>query len=284
VSAGRRLALFALALVALFGVGALAGRVLAPSSSEAGSESHGAHAEMEMAADPVRGLAVAEHGLRLVVERPELTRGAERELRFRIVAADGEAVRSFDLEHSRRLHLIVVRRDLSGFQHLHPRMRPDGTWAVPLTLSAAGSYRLFADFSHAGEPTTLAGDLRVDGGANLRELPAPSRTARGDGGLEVRLREAPAGAGEEASLDFEVARDGRPVALDDYLGAGGHLVALRAGDLAFLHVHPEDAPAAAARGAVGFRATFPSAGRYRLFLQFKVDGRVHTVAFTREVG
>jgi hypothetical protein len=51
-------------------------------------------------------------------------------------------------------------------------------------------------------------------------------------------------------------------------------VALREGDLAFLHVHP---------GPDGFAATFPTAGRYRLFLQFKDAGRVHTVAFTREV-
>ena len=34
---------------------------------------------------------------------------------------------------------------------------------------------------------------------------------------------------------------------------------------------------------VSFAATFPSAGRYRLFLQFKHEGRVQTVAFTQEV-
>ena len=61
-----------------------------------------------------------------------------------------------------------------------------------------------------------------------------------------------------------------------YLGAGGHLVALREGDLAFLHVHPLD-------DGVTFEATFPSAGRFRLFLQFKHAGRVQTVAFTEEI-
>ncbi len=63
----------------------------------------------------------------------------------------------------------------------------------------------------------------------------------------------------------------------DYLGAKGHLVALREGDLAFLHVHPD-------ANRLRFEATFPTPGRYRLFLQFKTtDGRVHTAAFTREV-
>ena len=63
---------------------------------------------------------------------------------------------------------------------------------------------------------------------------------------------------------------------EPYLGAGGHLVALREGDLAFLHVHPTgDGP--------DFEVEFPTPGRYRLFLQFKHEGRVHTAAFTREV-
>jgi cytochrome c-type biogenesis protein CcmF len=78
---------------------------------------------------------------------------------------------------------------------------------------------------------------------------------------------------------FTVTKDGRPVATEPYLGADGHLVALREGDLAFLHVHPTDAGG----DAVGFEATFPTRGAYRLFLQFKVAGEVQTVAFTQEV-
>ena len=75
---------------------------------------------------------------------------------------------------------------------------------------------------------------------------------------------------------------------EPYLGAGGHLVALREGDLAFLHVHPADddhggAPTDEHDDSVGFAATFPTEGRYRLFLQFQHEGRVHTVAFTQEV-
>ena len=85
-------------------------------------------------------------------------------------------------------------------------------------------------------------------------------------------------AGAESELRFTVTRDGRPVAIQDYLGAKGHLVALRQGDLAFLHVHP-DANRLQLRG----RRSRPRA-RYRLFLQFKTaDGRVHTAAFTQEV-
>jgi hypothetical protein len=70
--------------------------------------------------------------------------------------------------------------------------------------------------------------------------------------------------------------------IEPYLGARGHLVALREGDLAYLHVHPESK---ATQGSdIRFGVEYPSRGRYRLFVQFKLDGKVHTAAFTREVG
>ena len=45
------------------------------------------------------------------------------------------------------MHLIVVRRDGTGFQHLHPELGADGTWRAPIALDDAGAYRVFADFS-----------------------------------------------------------------------------------------------------------------------------------------
>ena len=96
-------------------------------------------------------------------------------------------------------------------------------------------------------------------------------------GVDRALARAGARPGEEADLRFTVTKHGKPVATEPYLGAGGHLVALREGDMAFLHVHPTS------DDAVRFAATFPTEGRYRLFLQFKHEGRVQTVAFTQEV-
>jgi hypothetical protein len=66
---------------------------------------------------------------------------------------------------------------------------------------------------------------------------------------------------------------------EPYLGALGHLVAQREGDLAFLHVHPEDHEGCAGP-EIAFHATFPSVGRYRLFLQFAHAGGVRTAGCT----
>jgi hypothetical protein len=246
-----------------------------------GTEGHNGGGE-EAAA--VRGLAISAGGTTLALDQPELPAGRRAELSFRILGAGGEAVRDFEVEHEKRMHLIVARRDLTGFQHLHPKLGPDGTWRTSLTIAEAGSYRVFADFKRDGRSETLAGELAVDGNVDWQQLPAPATTARAPGGYEVRV-DGGSAAGRESTLGFTVLRDGKPVAVEPYLGAGGHLVALREGDLAYLHVHPtghvEDATAGR---PVEFATEFPTEGRYRLFLQFKHEGRVHTAAFTREVG
>jgi hypothetical protein len=280
-----RIAAFLLALAALFGIAVAVGAALGPEPSEPERAGHAEEATEHASRGDAgiadaRGLAVAARGLRLAVETPELERGREQTLRFRVLDAHDRPVRDVEIGHERRMHAIVVRRDLGGFQHVHPRMSRDGTWSVPLRLDDAGSYRLYADFTRDGAPHTLAADLRVDGEAELRALPAPASQALSDGGDAVRLDTGgPLHAGREATLRFAVTRAGRPVALAPYLGAGGHLVALREGDLAFLHVHPLGD---AADGRVAFATTLPSAGRYRLFLQYRVGAQVRTVSFTLE--
>jgi hypothetical protein len=262
VSAPAKLAGFAAVLALLFAGAAVAGGAAGVDRAEPPPEATGHGGEMAMPAKLVRGLAVADDGLTLEASH------AGGKLTFRIADRRGRTVRDFDVEHTKRMHVIVVRRDLTGFQHLHPEQAADGSWSVPLTLADAGSYRVFADFSAGGEPHTLATDLTQDGEFEAVPLPAPAQTTTTDG-LEVRLQ-------RDEDLRFTVTRGGRPVQVDDYLGAKGHLVALREGDLAFLHVHPDER-------SLRFEATFPSAGRYRLFLQFRTEGRVHTAAFTLEV-
>lgn len=266
-----KLAAFAAVLALIFGAAALAGGAV----GQIHNPTAAADDEMNMAADPIRGLAVSENGLTLDLARRTANPGITFRLAFRILDNEGRAVRDFDLEHTKRMHLIVVRRDLTGFQHLHPTLHADGTWTTPLTLPQAGTYRVFADFSTNGKPTTLADDLQVDGNVRSHELPPPAKSAQTDG-FRVHLTDGAVRAGQESALTFDVTRNGRPVSLQNYLGAKGHLVALRDGDLAFLHVHPD-------ASSLRFGATFLTAGSYRLFLQFKVSGLVHTAAFTLKV-
>jgi len=294
LSNGARVGLFGLGLGAAFAAAFLLGSAFDPAETGAGGShqegaAHGAaherseeaemaaHGEHQEAATAPGGLAVAADGYALRVDSTHLDADEPSELRFQIEGPGGEAVREFDRLHEREMHLIVVRRDGAHFQHLHPELAADGTWVAALTLPAAGVYRAFADFAVAGHDLTLATDLFASGRFEAQPLPAPAALAT-TAGYELRLEAAPLLAGQPAELRFAVSRGGHEVAgLQDYLGAKGHLVALREGDLAFLHVHPDAQEEAA---TIPFTAHFPTPGRYRLYLQFRHEGEVRTAEYT----
>lgn len=279
-----RLAAFVAGLGVLFGaamgVGEAVGPVGQPADDHAGDGPVGAGHGGAGPADPVPGgLQVSADGYTLEVEQTRLDAGTEHPVRFAITDRHGDPVTGFALEHDRRMHVIVVRRDLTGYQHLHPRMSPDGTWRLPLRLDRPGSYRLFADFRPAGGAAgvTLGTDLMVAGRLTPEPLGEPNRVSRVGSYAVTRDGELP--AGDHATLRLRVARDGVGVTdLQRYLGAYGHLVVLRAGDLAFLHVHPIDSRSAGPN--VDFDAEVPSVGTYRLFFDFQHEGRVRTATFT----
>jgi hypothetical protein len=176
-----------------------------------------------------------------------------------------------------------VNRELTAFLHVHPTLASDGTWSVDLPALPAGSYRAVADVTVADGPRLALGiDLSVAGSYRPEPMPDPSDDVTVDG-YHVRLSTA-RGDGGEVTATLAVTRDGAPIDLEPYLGADGHLVAMRAGDLAYAHVHPVTDDHVADPGTVVFDATLASAGRYRLFLDFKHDGVVRTAAFTFDQG
>jgi hypothetical protein len=233
------------------------------------------------------GLQVAQDGYRLVLDHPIAPPVDDGALTFRILGPDSAPLRSYTTSHDKDLHLILARRDLSGYQHLHPRLAADGTWSVATSL-APGSWRVFADFDPAGTvgPLTLGADLLISGPATAKPLPAPSTTAVVDG-YTVTLKGA-LDPGHDSQLTLSVSRDGAPVTdLEPYLAAYGHLVALRQGDLAYLHVHPDGSPGDGRTKpgpAIVFHTTAPSDGTYRLYLDFKHGGVVRTAEFTLTAG
>jgi Domain of unknown function (DUF4396) len=270
----------------VFGSAVLAAEAIDSSDSGGAMGGHG------MGAEPaaVRGLSARAGAMTLKLEQSSLPLGKQAELSFRIADKDGEPVRDYDVEHEKRMHVIVARRDLTGFFHLHPKLDSSGAWRTEVKLPSGGQWRVFADFKHEGENFTLADDVAVAGSSAPRRLPAPSNSARTATGYDVELDAGSLSAGKETELAFSVTRDGQPVDVEPYLGADGHLVALRKGDLAYLHVHPVEAGGHGDGGhmsegeGIRFATEFPSANTYRLFLQVKHEGRVHTAAFTRTVG
>ena len=281
MNAGAKLGTYGVALLALLGAGAAVGNAAGPIDvgGAAAHDSHGPATEETSGSSelPAGGLLVSQDGYTLAVEDRTLTPGAE--FGFTITGPDGEVVETYQDLHDRELHLIVASRDLQSYAHLHPTRDDDGRWSIELPDLPAGAYRAFADFQPAGaDQYTLGIDLTAPGAATAAEPLRPRATDEVDG-FEVSLDRD----GSEASSEVTVTvrRDAEVVTTEPYLGAAGHLVALRDGDLAYLHVHPLDEEPA---GPVRFAVEVPSAGTYALFFDFQVDGQVRTARFVIDEG
>ncbi|QIS08745.1 hypothetical protein [Nocardia arthritidis] len=245
---------------------------------------HGAHGDHAQHGGALPGgLQITQDGYTLALAEP-IAHPGEIDFRFRILGPDGAPVTDYAPLHDRELHLIVARRELTGFWHVHPELTADGTWTVRLNLPDAGAYRVFTDIAPRalGRTITLGADLAVAGDYAPQPLPAVTRTATVDGYKVTLDGDLVPGTGR--MLTLTVHKDGAPVTdLQPYLAAYGHLVILRAGDLAYVHVHPNGEPGdgvTAAGPDITFHTAVPGPGTYRLFLDFRHGDVVRTAAFT----
>lgn len=297
MNAPTRLGLYGLILVAVFAVaGVTANAVIDEDTvqnwvdeepedhhrAEEGDNMNSAGHDDHEAGISTLGLASADDGYELTEVAAPSEAGAEDELSLVVTGPDGSPVTDFDLDHEQEMHLIAVRADGQHFRHVHPERDDAGRWSIPWEWDEAGTYRVFADFvpAAAGEALTLSTSVQVAGDYDPTPASEPVTETTVDG-FDVAV-EGDLAAGEASELRMNITRDGEPVTeLEPYLGAFGHLVALRDGDLAYLHVHPHGAaPEAEETGGpeIVFEATAPTEGRYLLYLDFQVDGQVHTAS------
>jgi hypothetical protein len=198
------------------------------------------------------------------------------ELRFRIDDPDGDPVTDYVEELTKELHLYVVDDDLTVFRHLHPTRAEDGTWTAPFDVPDAGGYRVVTEFVAVDEGGN--GDHVVLGRSLALPPGDPGDTVATDGVVDVAVSRTPT-TGPDGLLRL-VVRDagGRPVDLGTYLGAYSHVTGFHTGTGAMVHLHPLDAPVVTDDGSeLTFHADIAQAGDYRLFVQVRVDGFLHTV-------
>ena len=178
-------------------------------------------------------------------------------------AKSGDAVNDFEVEMTKKMHLIVVKNDLSWFNHVHPEFQGGGKFTVTTALPSAGTYKIYADytvkgvgqevpqfeFATAGQtvmpakvlivPDKMQGPWLIN---KFNAHPESEPDTKGGAVYEVALMPMPMPivAGKDTMLHFQVRyAKGTPVKdLQPYLGAMGHCVILSSDTNSYLHSHP----------------------------------------------
>lgn len=200
---------------------------------------------------------------------------------------DGAPIEEFEIIHEKKLHLIVVSKDLSFFNHIHPEYQGKGVFTIDTQFPAGGDYKLIADYIPKGGTGVTAGTwAKVAGGAADQQAIAPDqKMTKVVDGKEVALSfDGDLRAGKELMMTFNIkdAATKQPITtLQPYLGAIGHVVILSADAEQYLHVHPGDENAKGPDAI--FHTQFPAPGIYKIWGQFQHQGSVFTVPFVVNV-
>lgn len=229
---------------------------------------------------------------RLVFETKSWSKPGPIALVFRILGKDGGDLKEADLKivHEKRVHLLLVRDDMTQFQHLHPTYQTvegNGRWVAETIIPEQGTYHVYVDIAPEKEdPLVLKTAVQLIGPARTKTFPTPtSDTSITMDGIRTALTTSfPIVTGQATRLVFSLTENGQPVKnIDPYLGAFGHVVILHHNAPEdFLHVHPvtQTKPT---DGKVEFETTFKTKGRYTLYAQFNVNGSVKTFPITIDV-
>lgn len=215
----------------------------------------------------------------------------------------------YDVELSKRLHVIAVSDDFRVFLHEHAeRPGADGHFRVPIRFPRRSAWHVYADAVPSGlGQQVMRFDISLDPGTPASaQPPAPQATGLtgSDGRYGVSFDALDLRAGQEAQLTLHILRDGKPAPdLTPFLGVAAHAVFIAAADLTYIHAHAAPAAIDAAQhhdmpgmdmpgmdsaplraGAtvapdLVLHVTAPKAGAYLLWLQFAVGGHVRTVPF-----
>lgn len=126
-----KLGAYLVGVLAVFGAAAGIGTAVGPLGASVPAH-NATHEESTMNHDPHSpaagghlpgGLQVSQDGYTLDVARI-LPAGLGTPVSFRILGPNGEPVNAYDTNHDKDLHLVAVRHDLTGYQHVHPTGTP----------------------------------------------------------------------------------------------------------------------------------------------------------------
>jgi hypothetical protein len=226
------------------------------------------------------------------------------------------------LDHGHLMHLYAIREpEMDAVFHLHPE--PTGRQGLSMTLPTMppGTYKLYGDVVFLnGFPETETSTLTIAPGATNAPLgaedasAAPLPLSAGELGAAYKLPDGysmvwdkPAAITAATPYAFRFTlldTNGKPASdMQPYLGMAGHAAFVKTDGTAFAHTHPDGSaamPAMMLAGessgdpmagmsmepvtpSVAFPYGFPTAGRYRIFVQMKHGGVVETGVFDAEV-
>jgi hypothetical protein len=274
LAAPARLAVFMIALIAIFGVAYLTGTQSSALLAAPPVAAHDSHPTT------FSGLSATADGYTMRLPDSSGPPGDDQFVELQITAPGGGPVPDYTETDGAPMHVVAIRRDLSGYQHIYPEQGEGTSWWAVLNLTP-GPWRLIAEFRPAalGRVVVLGADLTISGDYRPRPLPEVNDRISVEG--YVATLSQPLTTGSSAQTVITVSEKGRPVTdLTPAHGSLGHGVIIRPADLGYWHLHAAPVDEAYRGPDITFTGGAPQRGTYRMFTEFTRGEGSHVAAFT----
>ncbi|MGJ1214382.1 MULTISPECIES: heavy metal-binding domain-containing protein [Bacteroidota] len=226
----------------------------------------------------------AKHFDVIISSEPEVIE-AGKSTQFKIIVKNEDKVVSLEEVHEMKMHLLVVNEELTWFDHIHPIEQEDGSYLIDEIFPTAGDYLFFVDYKPENEEGNVyKHSLNVVGNTTeIAQLDTNAKFESESDGYTARiLNGADLKTNTSQPLQFEILKDGNKInddELQNYLGAKAHIVMISQAEKEFLHIHPMSNESY----QIYAETLIKKPGLYRMWMQFKISNKVHTVDFTVHV-
>lgn len=220
-------------------------------------------------------------------ENPEVNRPSDYS--FAIIDDRGERTLNFEIVHEKIMHIIIVRDDLTQFQHVHPEFDSQtGVFTLKnLTLPTEGNYIMYLDFTPTETKSRivkteefLIGESDLSRSPDFTDFSKIQTIDKFKVTLDDENKKIV--AGQDTKLRFTVeAKSGVPIEhVERYLGEFGHLVIIREDTYEYIHAHPPAKSLTSLYNSIPFTVNFPSDGKYKMFLEFKYAQKIYRTEYS----
>ena len=274
LAAPAKLAVFLIALIAIFGVAYLTGTQSSALLAAPPVAAHDPHPTT------FGGLSATADGYTMRLPDSSGTPGDDQFVELQITGPGGGPVPDYTETDGAPMHVVAIRRDLSGYQHIYPEQGKGASWWAVLNLTP-GPWRLIAEFRPAalGRVVVLGADLTISGEYRPRPLPEVNDRVAVDG--YVAILSQPLTTFSNGLTVVTLSRKGRPVIdLTPTHGSLGHGVLIRPTDLGYWHLHGDPVDESYRGPDISFTGGVPEPGTYRMFTEFTRGENSHLAAFT----
>lgn len=219
-----------------------------------------------------------------IINQTKIKKGEPYQILLRIRNKDGKAITDSELAdtYGKKIHLLVVDKSLTDYHHIHPKYDSEkAAFVISFIPNTNNEYNIWSNFQLQENSQNIVTKNAIKSASNYDIYPAIQHTNIIENGEITVTIEAkpPLAAGIDSHMSCKIiSKSGKPIKLEEIMGASAHLVGFSKDGSDMIHCHPTEKNITS-DGTLNFHIAPEKEGFTKFFLQTKMDGKETIIPF-----